>query len=100
MVRYLKQLPLYLLAGTLIPAFAAILVRLLPLSGPPAAVARKISRVDIFAIATAITVWTAVFTVTIGCIVVVIMKGPGYVADAYHVEDEPDAGKDDDQKRL
>jgi hypothetical protein len=25
--------------------------------------------------------WTAVFTVAIGCVVVMLMKGPGYVAD-------------------
>jgi hypothetical protein len=25
--------------------------------------------------------WTAVFTIAIGCVVVMLMKGPGYVAD-------------------
>jgi hypothetical protein len=25
--------------------------------------------------------WTAVFTVAIGCVVVMLMKGPGYIAD-------------------
>jgi hypothetical protein len=27
--------------------------------------------------------WTLVFTVAIGCVIVVLMKGPAYVADAY-----------------
>jgi hypothetical protein len=33
--------------------------------------------------------WTLVFTVAIGCVVVMVMKGPAYVADAY-----PPAGRD------
>lgn len=43
--------------------------------------------VDITSIAIVVTVWTAVFTVAIGCFVVVMMKGPGYVADAYELVD-------------
>jgi len=43
--------------------------------------------VDIIAIAMAVTVWTAVLTVAIGCFVVIMMKGPAYVADAYELED-------------
>ena len=35
----------------------------------------------------AITSLTAVFTVAIGAVIVFIMKGPGYVADAYEVND-------------
>ena len=40
---------------------------------------------DIFAVSISVTLLTAVFTVAIGCIVVRIMKGPAYVADAYPV---------------
>ncbi|MHB1249700.1 MAG: hypothetical protein ACYCZL_09945, partial [Polaromonas sp.] len=29
--------------------------------------------------------WTMVVTVGIGCIIVMVMKGPGYVADGYNV---------------
>ena len=29
--------------------------------------------------------WTMVLTVAIGCIIVMVMKGPGYVADGYRV---------------
>ena len=49
--------------------------------------AKTISRVDIAAIAVSITGLTAVFTVAIGAVIVFIMKGPGYVADAYDLED-------------
>lgn len=48
---------------------------------------KTISRVDIAAIAVSITGLTVVFTVAIGAIIVFIMKGPGYVADAYEVND-------------
>jgi hypothetical protein len=29
--------------------------------------------------------WTMVLTVAIGCVIVILMKGPGYVADGYRV---------------
>jgi hypothetical protein len=47
--------------------------------------AKHIRSVDIFAIATEITLLVAVFTVAIGCVVVHIMKGPAYVADSLPV---------------
>lgn len=80
----LRRLPMALLIGTLIPAGLSALVRLLP---PAEGVdpAKAVLTVDIFSFATAITFWTAVFTIAIGCIVVAIMKGPAYVADAYPV---------------
>ncbi len=33
--------------------------------------------------------WTLVLTLAIGCVIVMLMKGPAYVADAYPME-EPD----------
>ena len=79
-----RLLPKALLIGTLIPASLSVIARLLP-PAEDIDPAKAILNVDIFSIATTITVWTAVFTVAIGCIVVVIMKGPAYVADAYPV---------------
>ena len=32
-----------------------------------------------------IFIWTAVLTVTIGCVIVWLMKGPAYVADGFEV---------------
>lgn len=80
----LRRLPLALLIGTSIPAGLSTLARLLP---PAKGVdpAKAILTVDIFSIATAITFCTAILTVAIGCVVVAIMKGPAYVADAYPV---------------
>ena len=87
----LRKLPRITLLGTLLPAVLSVLVRVLP---PQLGVdvAKHIRSVDIFAIATTVTFWTAVLTVAIGCVVVHVMKGPAYVADAYPVEhaDRPD----------
>lgn len=48
--------------------------------------------VDIMCIATAVTVGTAVSTVAIGCLIVLVMKAPGYVADAYDLVDSERPG--------
>jgi hypothetical protein len=89
----LRQLPKVTLVGLMIPVALAILVRILP-SEPGINIAKHIRSVDIFAIASAITFFTAVFTIAIGCIIVYIMKGPAYVADAYPLQhsDRPGTG--------
>ena len=38
---------------------------------------------DFVMIGLVVFVWTAVLTVGIGCLIVWLMKGPAYVADAY-----------------
>ena len=92
----LRRLPRIAFVGSLIPAALAVLVRILP-AEPGIDRAKHIKSVDIFAIATEITFLTAVFTVAIGCVVVYVMKGPAYVADAYPVEhaDRPAPARDD-----
>ena len=91
--RILRKLPKITLVGMLIPVALAVLVRVLP-PEPGVNLAKHIRSVDIFAIASAVTFFTAVFTVSIGCIIVYIMKGPAYVADAYPLQhsDRPATG--------
>jgi len=88
----LKKLPEALVLGTLVPIGLSVTVRLLP---PAAGVdmAKRITTVDIYAFAAAVTCWTAVLTVAIGCVVVFVLKGPAYVADAYPLDDAPRPGK-------
>jgi hypothetical protein len=83
----LKKLPMVLLGGTLIPAFFSALSHAFPPEGPPLIVARHLTSLDIFAIASALTISMTVLTVAIGCFIVVMMKGPAYVADAYPLPD-------------
>ncbi len=94
-VRIWKKLPLITILGTLAIAAMPVLVRILP-SAPEIDQAKHIKTVDIFAIATQISLLTAVFTVAIGCVVVHIMKGPAYVADSLPVEhaDRPAPGRE------
>jgi hypothetical protein len=83
----LKKLPATLLFGTLLPLAMSLANRFFAPQGSAAEIAKYIKSVDIMAIATAVTVWTAVLTIAIGCFVVLVMKGPAYVADAYKLDD-------------
>ncbi len=82
-----KKLPIILLGGTLVPLVAALASRLFPPDGTPAQIEKHLASVDILLIATVVVVWMSVFIVAIGCLVVILMKGPGYIADAYHLDD-------------
>ena len=75
------------------PIGLAVVTRLFPPYGPVFVGARTTMTVVIFAFATGLTAVTAVVTVAIGCIVVMIMKGPAYVADGYALDaaDKPAA---------
>ena len=92
-IQILRRLPLITLSGTLLVLALPVLVRALP-AQPGVDSAKHIKSVDIFAIATEITLLTAVLTIAIGCVIVHIMKGPAYVADALPVEhsDRPKPG--------
>lgn len=83
-VQILRKLPRVILVGTLTILALPVIVRFWP-AQPGVDAAKHIKSVDIFAIATEITLITAVFTVAIGCVVVHVMKGPAYVADAMPV---------------
>ena len=83
----MKKLPYALLVGTAIPAMTALGTRLIEHEGEAEEVAKFIQTTDIVLIAAAVTAWTAVLTIAIGCFVVIVMKGPAYVADAYHLHD-------------
>ncbi len=94
----LRKLPAAMVWSTLLPIALAVIARVTISNDNEIELAKQIRRVDIFAIAAGVTAWTAIFTIAIGCVVVVIMKGPAYVADAYHLEDpdNPDRTKRED----
>ncbi len=96
----LKKIPRVLLAGFFIPLFMSILARLFPDGGSAAAIAKYQISVDIFSISLAFTTFIASFTMTIGCIIVILMKGPAYVADAYKLEDADKPEEDNKSKHL
>ena len=88
----LKTLPKFLFGGMVIPLFMSLFTRLFPPDVTAAEVEKHQISIDILSISLLFAVLTAVFTVAIGCIIVVLMKGPAYVADAYELEDanQPD----------
>jgi hypothetical protein len=83
----LHLLPRALAAGTLIPVFAYLYARYFPSPAEGQTVERYLSDIGILAISVIATVWTAVLTIAIGCFVVMVMKGPAYVADRYPLQD-------------
>jgi len=84
--RIWKKLPLLLLGGTVIPLLAYAFAHLFPSPGTDS-LEKYLTFVGILTVASVVTVWTAVFTVGIGCFVVSVMKGPAYVADQYPLSD-------------
>jgi hypothetical protein len=85
--RLLRRLPTIALAGTLVPLFFAVASHLFPSAGADADLARHLQFVDHLAIAVVVTHWAGVLTAAIGCVVVILMKGPAYVADRYDLTD-------------
>jgi hypothetical protein len=59
-----------------------------------AAQARWLQMADYIVAGIVIFHWTAVLTVAIGCVVVMLMKGPGYVADGLEVSHSDRPRKD------
>ncbi len=84
-IRLLRLMPTIWLAGTLLPALMAFAARQLLTGNTAAELARNIQMFDYAMIGLVILIWTLVLTVTIGCIIVWLMKGPAYVADGYEV---------------
>jgi hypothetical protein len=92
--RILKKLPAAALASTVVPLLCYAIAYLLPSLAGDRSIERYLTDVAIAAIAAAVTAWTAIFTLALGCFIVVLMKGPGYVADRYPLidADEPARG--------
>lgn len=83
--RVLRLMPTVALAGTLLPALAALVGHFVIAGRTAAELARNIQLFDYMMIGLVIFIWTAALTVTIGCVIVWLMKGPAYVADGYEV---------------
>ena len=84
-LRLLRLLPTVWLAGTLLPALMSFAARHLLTGATAAELGRNIQMFDYAMIGLVILIWTLVLTVSIGCIIVWLMKGPAYVADGYEV---------------
>ena len=83
----IRRLPLIALAGTVFPMLCLLAVRLGAAWANNAAAAKLAMTFEIALASVAILYWTIVFTVVLGCLIVMIAKGPAYVADAYALPD-------------
>ena len=83
----LRLVPQVFVFGVLGLALPALLARLFPITGSLGEVLRWIQTVDIYVISFELFFCTMMFTVALGAFIVMIMKGPAYVADAYPLID-------------
>ena len=93
--KILRQIPQVFIFGLLGLSLSSLLARLFPITGSVAEVQRWIGTVDIYVISLIVFYCTAIFTIGFGALIVMIMKGPAYVADAYPLIDfdKPYSGK-------
>jgi len=78
-----RRLPAILFWGTVLPLLVGLLFWALEPSQPTPAQDRDLLLVQFRLIGLVILHWTLVLTVAIGCVIVMLMKGPAYVADGY-----------------
>ena len=83
--RLWKKLPLITLTGTLVPFVALLLVHVFNALQPGVGDMRWLQTLDYVVIGAVIFHWSLVATLAIGCLIVRVMKGPGYVADGYYL---------------
>lgn len=79
----LRLLPRIFFLGTLLLAVPSLLARLI--ASPDDALA--VMTTDIYVISLIILHWTVVLTVGIAAFIVMLMKGPAYVADPYPLQE-------------
>lgn len=83
--RLLRLMPSVCLAGTVLPGLMSLAARFLMSGNSAAELARHLQLFDFLMIGLVIFIWTLALTVTIGCVIVWLMKGPAYVADGFEV---------------
>ncbi len=79
-----RKLPAIALIGSAVPVLVLGAYHLVADVSSPAQ-ERALQLVDYAVLGVLAVHWTAILTVGIGCIIVMIMKGPGYVADGLAV---------------
>jgi uncharacterized BrkB/YihY/UPF0761 family membrane protein len=78
-----KRLPVILLIGTVVPLGVALALWWAAPGQPSGAEERELLLMTYRLIGLVVLHWTLVLTVAIGCAIVLLMKGPAFVADAY-----------------
>lgn len=92
--KILRLLPRVFVFGSMLVAMPALLMRLLPLLMADAVTFKQASTIDILSLGVMIVFWIGLVIVANGAFVVMIMKGPAYVADPYALVDSDKPRKD------
>lgn len=80
----LRMIPKVYFYGSLLLAIPSLLARLI--AAPENT--QAIMTTDIYVISLVILHWTVVVTVAIAAFIIMLMKGPAYVADAYPLDED------------
>lgn len=83
----LRRLPKILVVGSLLLALPALIARLAHSLAPDVWLAASLMTTDIYVVSLLILHWTVVLTVAIAAFIVLVMKGPAFVADAYPLDE-------------
>ena len=86
-----KRLHIILAVGTVLPLLASAGTYVLDGLDPATQSARAVQQFFYVMVGIVVLHWTLVLTLAIGCAIVMLMKGPAYVADAYPMEEPPHA---------
>jgi hypothetical protein len=84
-----KKLHIILAVGTALPLLASAGAYVLDGLEPATQNARAVEQFFYVMLGLVMLHWTLVLTLAIGCVIVMLMKGPAYVADAYPMEEPP-----------
>lgn len=87
----LRLLPRITWLGTVVLTMPSLLARLAIWLEPSLASRTMPGMIDIYVISLIILHWTALLTVGIAAVIVMLMKGPAYVADPYPLIDADDS---------
>jgi len=85
--KILRNVPYMFLTIIILCGLPSVMVRLMEWQGSDLAIEAFIGRVDMYAIGTFFALFNAALMITIGAVLITLMKGPGYVADGYKLID-------------
>ena len=84
-----KRLHLILAVGTVLPLLASAGAYVLDGLDPVTQNSRAVEQFFYVMVGLVVLHWSLVLTLAIGCAIVILMKGPAYVADAYKMKELP-----------
>ncbi len=86
----LRRLPRITVLGTAVLLLPSLLLRLFDWLAPTLENAGGLDMVDVYVIGLVVLHWTVVLTAGIAAFIVMVMKGPAYVADPYPMQESGD----------